>query len=116
MKTQKTITIITVILLVAIIAATSFVGIYKKEEYRVRNIVKDYTLGMEFTDSRVVSLEVDKEENSEEVLTVENYEKTETIIKNRLTVVTYDSTVDVSIKQNYLTQTYMINLFKKARD
>lgn len=39
-----------------------------------------------------------------------------TIIKNRLTVVTYDSTVDVSIKQNYLTQTYMINLFKKARD
>ena len=84
MKTQKTITIITVILLVAIIAATSFVGIYKKEEYRVRNIVKDYTLGMEFTDSRVVSLEVDKEENSEEVLTVENYEKTETIIKNRL--------------------------------
>lgn len=38
-----------------------------------------------------------------------------TIIKNRLTVVTYDSTVDVSIKQNYLTQTYMINLFKKSK-
>lgn len=84
MKTQKIITIITVILLVAIISLASFVGIYKKDEYRVSNIVKDYTLGMQFTDSRVINFEVNKEENAEEILTLENYKQTETIIKNRL--------------------------------
>ena len=84
MKTQKIITIITVILLVAIIAVASFGGIYKKEEYRVSNIVPDYKLGMEFTDSRVINFEANKEENSEEILTVENYKKTKSIIKNRL--------------------------------
>lgn len=81
MKTQK---IITVILLVAIITLASFVGIYIKEEYRVSNIVKDYTLGMEFKDSRVINFEVNKEENAGELLTVENYKQTESIIKNRL--------------------------------
>ena len=84
MKAQKIITIITVILLVVIIILASFVGIYKKEEYRVSNIVKDYTLGMEFTDSRVINFEVNKEENAGELLTVENYKQTESIIKNRL--------------------------------
>lgn len=84
MKAQKIITIITIILLVVIISLASFVGIYKKEEYRVSNIIKDYTLGMEFTDSRVINFEVNKEENSEELLTIENYEETKSIIKNRL--------------------------------
>lgn len=84
MKTQKVITIITVILLVLIISLASFVGIYKKDEYKVSNIVPEYTLGMEFTDSRVINFEVNKEENSEEILTAENYQKTKTIIKNRL--------------------------------
>ena len=84
MKAQKVITIITVILLVAVIATASFVGIYKKEEYKVNNIVKDYTLGMEFTDSRVINFEANKEENTEELLKVENYKQTESIIRNRL--------------------------------
>ena len=84
MKAQKIITIITVILLVAIIATVSFVGIYKKDEYRVKNVVKDYTLGMQFTDSRLINFEVNKEENAAELLTVENYKQTESIIKNRL--------------------------------
>lgn len=84
MKTQKVITIITVILLVAIISLASFVGIYKKEEYKVSNIVKDYTLGMQFTDSRLINFEVNKEVNAEELLTLGNYKQTESIIKNRL--------------------------------
>ena len=84
MKTQKVITIITVILFVAIISLASFVGIYKKEEYRVSNIVKDYTLGMQFTDSRLINFEVNKEENAEELLILDNYKQTESIIKNRL--------------------------------
>lgn len=84
MKTQKVITIITVILLVTIISLASFVGIYKKDEYKVSNIVKEYTLGMQFTDSRLINFEVNKEENAGELLTLENYKKTESIIKNRL--------------------------------
>jgi len=83
-KAQRIITIITVILLVVIITLASFIGIYKKKEYRVSNIVKEYTLGMEFTDSRVINFEVNKEENAEELLTVENYKQTESILKNRL--------------------------------
>ena len=84
MKTQKIITIVTVILLVTIISLASFVGIYKKEEYRVSNIVKDYTLGMQLTDSRLINFEVNKEENPEELLTLDNYKQTESIMKNRL--------------------------------
>ncbi len=59
MKAQKIITIITVILLVIIISVASFFGIYKKDEYKIANVVPNYILGMEFTESRVVSLEVD---------------------------------------------------------
>ena len=84
MKTQKVVTIITIILLVAIISLASVLGIYKKDEYMVTNIVPDYILGMEFTDSRVINFEVNKEENTEETLTIENYKKTKSIIKNRL--------------------------------
>ena len=81
---MKTIRIITIILLIAIISSASFVGIYKKDEYRVSNIVKDYILGMELTESRVVDLEVNKEKNAGEMLTFENYKMTKSIIKNRL--------------------------------
>ncbi len=84
MKAQKIISTITIILLVLIITAISFLGIYKKEEYKVSNLVPDYLLGMEFTESRVVSLEIDKETNSEEILTVDNYKKAKSIIKYRL--------------------------------
>ena len=81
---MKTIKIITIILLIAIICSASFFGIYKKDEYRVSNIVQDYILGMEFTDSRIINLEVNKEENAEEKLTVENYKLIKSILKNRL--------------------------------
>lgn len=84
MKTQKIITIITVILTVIVISLASFVGVYKKKEYKVSNVLPDYILGMEFTESRVINFEADKEENSEELLSVENYKKTKSIIKNRL--------------------------------
>ena len=60
MKTQKVITIITIILLIAIITIASVFGIYKLKEYKVVQVIPEYLLGMEFTDSRVVNLEVDK--------------------------------------------------------
>lgn len=59
MKSQKIITIIAIILLILIITLASFLGIYKKEEYRVSNVVPDYVLGMEFANSRVLNLKVD---------------------------------------------------------
>ena len=59
MKAYKTITIISIILLVAIISVASFFGIYKLKDYKVREVVPEYALGMEFTDSRVVELKVD---------------------------------------------------------
>ena len=114
MKSQRVITIITVILLVGIISIASFVGIYKKDGYKVVNIVPDYILGMEFTDSRVINLEVDRtietviydkdgnevttqeegieyteengytktdnKNNPDEILTIDNYEKTKKIL------------------------------------
>lgn len=60
MKTNKIIKIITVILLILIISIASFAGIYKLKDYKVINVVPDYILGMEFTDSRLINLEVNK--------------------------------------------------------
>lgn len=60
MKAYKIIRIITIVLLVVIMAVASFGGIYKLKEYKVVNKVPDYLLGMEFTNSRVINLEVDK--------------------------------------------------------
>lgn len=59
MKANKIIRIFTIILLIAIISVASLLGIYKLKEYKVVNVIPEYLLGMEFTDSRVISLEVD---------------------------------------------------------
>ncbi len=60
MKAYKVITITAIILLVVVIVAASFLGIYKKNEYLVKDIVPDYILCTEFTDSRVLNLSVDE--------------------------------------------------------
>lgn len=56
MKALKTITIE---LLLLIIVAMSFIGFYKKDEYRVKNIIPEYKFGMNFTEQRVISMSVD---------------------------------------------------------
>lgn len=61
MKANKIIKIFTIILLIAIISVASLLGIYKLKGYKVVNVIPEYLLGMEFTDSRVISLEVDNE-------------------------------------------------------
>ena len=158
MKAKKVITIITVILLVAIISIASFGGIYKKKDYKVVNVVPDYILGMEFTDSRVINLEVDKsseiiiydkdgnkvtekkdgveyttengyttvenKKNSDEVLTVDNYKKTKTILKKRLKGlgvdqyrVTLDETtgnIQIRIPENDNTDIVIYNLLQSG--
>lgn len=124
MKTQKTITLITVILTVIIISLASFVGIYKKEEYRVSNVLPNYILGMEFTDSRVINFEANKDENTEDLLNVENYKQTKSIIKNRLknlgvdqyNVVLDETTgnIQVRIPENKYTDTIIYYLLQSG--
>jgi len=59
MKAYKLITIITIILAIAVITAVSIFGIYKKEEFKMVNIMPKYKLGMEFTKSVILNLKVD---------------------------------------------------------
>lgn len=67
MKTYQKITIITLILIVALIIAINFGGIYKLKEYKVINVVPKYSLGMEFKGSRILNLEIDDTVNGNTV-------------------------------------------------
>ncbi len=77
MKAYKIITIISVILLIAIISIASFSGIYKLKDYKVREVVPEYILGMEFTNSRIVELKVDTSVKETKIYDKEGNEITE---------------------------------------
>lgn len=84
MKTLKRIEIVAVLLFVAVIIFASFFGVYKKEDFRTVNLIKDYDLGMQFTDARILKMTVSTDKNAEEVLTVENYNLSEEVLISRL--------------------------------
>ncbi|MBR3163538.1 MAG: hypothetical protein IKF17_05525 [Clostridia bacterium] len=118
---MKKIQLIVKILVIILIAAIAFVGIYVQKQNRMENIVKDYSLGMDLKGSRVVELKVsdetkeiirdkdgkivkesDKKEgedykteeqplNSDEVKTTENYKKSKSIIEKRLSKLNVDN-------------------------
>lgn len=123
MKAKKVITIITIILLVVIITLASFLGIYKKEEYRVSSKVPDYILGMEFANSRIVDFKV-SDENSNEILTPDNYNLSKEILKNRLNAlrteqynIKEDATtgnIQVQMTENDDTETIISNLAQRG--
>ena len=111
---MKKLQLATKILAVVLIAAIAFVGIYVQKQNRMENIVKDYDLGMDLKGARVLQLAVsdeteeitkdkngnviadeDKEENGDyttetnpvnpdDVKTADNYNKSKSIIENRL--------------------------------
>ena len=111
---MKKLQLVTKILVVVLITAVAFVGIYVQKQNRMENIVKDYDMGMDLAGGRVVELKVsdekkeitkdkdgniveeaDKEEggdytteekpvNADEVKTSENYNKSKEIIEKRL--------------------------------
>lgn len=111
---MKKLQLVTKILAVALIVAIAFIGIYVQKQNRMENIVKDYDLGMNLKGARVITLnvsdetketikdsngniieEANKEEganyttetqpvNSEEVLTLDNYNKSKQVIEKRL--------------------------------
>ncbi len=77
MKAQKVITMIAVIILVIIITVASFFGIYKKQEYKVANVVPSYLLGMELENSKIVDFAVDKSIDSTTIYDKDGNEVTE---------------------------------------
>ncbi len=105
MKTLKRIEIVAVLLFVAIIIFASFFGVYKKEDFRVVNIIKEYDLGMQFTDARVLKMTVSTaeieriynsegniiEDDGETEYTEENGYRTETVKVNEDEVLTIDN-------------------------
>lgn len=62
MKTLKRIEMVAILLFVAIIIFASFFGVYKKEDFRTVNIIKDYKLGMQFTNTVVLNYKPTTEE------------------------------------------------------
>lgn len=89
-KTMKTVKILTITLLVILISMISFVGIYQKNKNKMENKVKDYSYSMSLNGARTIKLKVNTEStddvpnNSEEVLTAENYKKSKEVIEKRL--------------------------------
>ena len=122
MKAQKIITIIAVILLVVIITLASFLGIYKKKEYKVANIVPKYIPGMEFSNSRIINFEVSDESN--EVLTQNNYNLSKKILKERLSklgaeqyIIRQDKengNIQIEMTENDNTDTIISNLAQRG--
>lgn len=59
MKKESGVKIITVILLIALITIISIFGIYVKDEYRMKNLLPKYKLGMEFNKTLLLEYKVD---------------------------------------------------------
>lgn len=118
MKTLKRIRIIAILLFVAIIIFASFFGVYKKEDFRTLNIIKDYDLGMQFTDAREVKMTVDTTENKviydKEGNIVEDDGKTEYTEENGYTIETVKVNKDEILnEENYkLTKKILKNRLK----
>lgn len=126
-KTMKTVKILTITLLVILISMISFVGIYQKNKNRMENKVKDYSYSMSINGARTIKLKVNTEStddvpnNSEEVLTAENYKKSKEVIEKRLnkmnveeyTTSVNEATGEITIQipeQNSQTDTIIGNL------
>ena len=126
-KTMKTVKILTITLLVILISIISFVGIYQKNKNRMENKVKDYSYSMSLNGARTIKLKVNTEStddvpnNSEEVLTAENYKKSKEVIEKRLnkmnveeyTTSVNETTGEITIQipeQNSQTDTIIGNL------
>lgn len=55
MKSNKKTIIALMVLLIVLISTISFVGIYVQKQNRMVNVVKDYTLGMQFSNQREIN-------------------------------------------------------------
>lgn len=153
---MKKIKILTIILAIILISMVGFVGVYVKEQNRMENQVKDYSLLSNLSGERTVRLTVNKDSeeiikdaegkvveteeeltdeqlaekgytkesvpnNSQEVLNVDNYNKTKEVIEKRLKrlgVQEYEITVDentgdiiLRLPENSNTDTIISNIY-----
>ena len=132
---NKGLKIILYILIVILISLVSFMGIYKRDTNRFSNIVNDYLLGSSLKGAAVLELKVDDTENEviydengniveevdeknedkyttvnepvnkEEVLNLDNYEKSKKIIEERLNFI---EVPDYNIRLNHSDGTIII--------
>ena len=75
MKTYKKLTVAVIMLFIASLILAAFFGVYILRNYKVKNIIPNYSLGMEFTKKTVADFEVDEDLSDEKKLTKENYSK-----------------------------------------
>lgn len=80
---MKSIKILTIILLIVLVSMVGFFGIYKQNKNQMSNVVKDYSYSMAINGARTIKLKLN-DENSEEVKTEENYNKSKKILEERL--------------------------------
>lgn len=113
MKTNKVLRTSLIVMVIVLLVLVSFIGIYVKDKAMMKNIVKEYQLGMNLGGSRQIELNVntstktikydaegkeiastdttteaatteEKKINEEDVLTTENYKQVRSILENRL--------------------------------
>ena len=77
--------ILTVVVII-LIAVISFVGIFVQDKNSMKNIIPEYKLGMDLYGARNIVIKVDEsnESNTEDVLTLDNYQKSKEIAEQRL--------------------------------
>lgn len=116
---MKKIKILTIVLLIILISMIGFFGIYKQNKNQMKNAVKDYSYSMAINGARTIKLKVN-DENSEEVKTEENYNKSKKIIEKRLkslgveeyniSLNTRTGEMTIEISENLITDTVVSNL------
>ena len=126
MKKNK-LKVITITFFIILVTMVAFVGVYVQEKNIMENKVKDYSYSMSLNGARTIKLKVNTEStddvpnNSEEVLTAENYKKSKEVIEKRLnkmnveeyTTSVNETTGEITIQipeQNSQTDTIIGNL------
>ena len=86
MRAQKKLSIVLILLIIILISIISFVGIFYQSKNQMVNVIPAYTLGTDLSGYRRIVLAVndDDEDNTEDVLTSDNYVKSANVIKARL--------------------------------
>lgn len=86
MKAQKKLSIVLILLLIILISIISFVGIFYQDKNQMVNRIPAYSLGTDLSGYRKIILTVDEddEENTEDILTYDNFVKSASVIKSRL--------------------------------
>lgn len=86
MKAQKKLSIVLILLLIILISIISFVGIFYQEKNQMVNVIPAYSLGTDLSGYRKILLTVDEddENNTEDILTYDNFVKSANVIKSRL--------------------------------